>query len=116
MLKILHFYQNIQWKKKKNIVKFNDPENNEIMYLVITERYYFYKRIRCLGGERVLFYNLPTNQNFYYKILNWLDTKKQYESYALYCKNYDNFALQRIVGLQRMIKMLNNPSNVKIFV
>ena len=96
--------------------EFNDKNNRNIMYLVITERYYFYKRIRCLGAKRILFYSLPLNHDFYYQILNWFDTTQQFESYALYCKNYDNLSLQKIVGLNRMIKMLNDSNKIKVFV
>jgi len=104
-------------EERKSRRAFNDGSNEDALYLVITERYYFYNRIRCHGAQRVLFYNLPTNHEYYYEILNWFDTKQQYESYALYCKHIDNLALQRIVGAKRMLKMLNNKqSHRQIFV
>eukprot|EP01083_Nonionella_stella_P064696 168887_1 len=96
--------------------EFRDEANQNVMYLVITERYYFYKRIKCDGAHCVVFYSLPQNKEYYYHILNWFDTKKQYQSYALYAKNYDNLALQRIVGLKRMIKMLHHKNKNQVFV
>ena len=88
--------------------------NSETSYLVITERYYFYNRLRCSGAQRIIFYGLPDHCQYYVDVLNWMSTQQQFECYTLYCK-YDCLALERIVGTQRMVKMLTNVNDVQIF-
>lgn len=95
--------------------QFGDQTNEQVMYLVMTERHYFYQRIRYMGAHRVVFYSLPMHKEYYVEILNWLDTTRRHEVYALYCKRLDNLALQRIVGIMRMARMLGHENQMQVF-
>ncbi len=80
----------------------------------MTERFHFYERIPCKGASRVVFYGLPQHPEYYSDVLNWLSLKTQSEAIALFCA-LDSFALERIVGTQRMCRMLKAKNPVQVF-
>ncbi len=65
-LRLRNLYKNVENIKflskytiKSNEIKYRRGFGNEndqnIMYLVMTERYYFYKKLKCKSAQRVLF-------------------------------------------------------------
>ncbi|TIA91539.1 hypothetical protein E3P81_02004 [Wallemia ichthyophaga] len=76
---------------------------NEVSFLLLTERFHFFRRYRIRGALTSFFYSLPDHAAFYPEIVNMgLDESKgidesDLQSIALY-SNSDFLKLQRIVG------------------
>eukprot|EP00465_Bigelowiella_longifila_P004768 CAMPEP_0185262624 /NCGR_PEP_ID=MMETSP1359-20130426/10725_1 /TAXON_ID=552665 /ORGANISM="Bigelowiella longifila, Strain CCMP242" /LENGTH=158 /DNA_ID=CAMNT_0027849621 /DNA_START=348 /DNA_END=824 /DNA_ORIENTATION=+ len=93
----------------------------DVQYLLMTERFYFFKRYRIRGAHHCIFYAPPEHCDFYYEVLNLLqptgggllDSSFSALSAAwsdnmcaiLYTK-YDVLSLARIVGEQRAQRMV----------
>ena len=105
-------------KDEKHIKSAFFSKSTECMFLITSERYYFYQRLPLHGAQRVVFYDLPMHPSYFVDVLNWLDSSKHraqaYQCHILYSK-YDAFALERIVGTQRMQKMIQSKEDTHIF-
>ncbi|KAJ7071995.1 digestive organ expansion factor [Mycena amicta] len=73
-------------------------------FLLISERFHFYKRYKIRGVRNLIFYGPPSNPQFYTELLSWpfLDDgvdASDVTCRVLYCK-YDWFPLERIAGTE----------------
>ncbi|KAF7321881.1 DUF1253-domain-containing protein [Mycena kentingensis (nom. inval.)] len=71
-------------------------------FLLVSERFHFYKRYKIRGVRNLVFYGPPSNSQFYSELLSWpfLEDGVGAEDVTcrlLYCK-YDWFQLERIAG------------------
>ena len=79
-------------------------------YLLVTERFYFFRRYKFRGIKNLVFYAPPVNALFYQELVNLIDSVEG-SCLLLYISPYDQLAVQRIVGASRCKKMLSSPKN-----
>jgi U3 small nucleolar RNA-associated protein 25 len=85
-------------------------------YLLITERFHFFRRYRLRGINHLIFYGVPDNPVFYPEFINMVMAPQSTDEASntgefntmimIIYGQYDALALERIVGTQRLQKML----------
>ncbi|XP_016047212.2 U3 small nucleolar RNA-associated protein 25 homolog [Erinaceus europaeus] len=92
----------------------------EKQFLLLTERFHFYKRYTIKGVRNLIFYELPTYAHFYSEICNMLRAAGGGEEAAWTCtvlySRYDAQRLAATVGVERAAQMLQSKKNVHLFV
>ncbi|CAI9592286.1 unnamed protein product [Staurois parvus] len=92
----------------------------ERQFLLVTERFHFYKRYTLKGIRNLIFYELPTFPHFYSEICNMMKAWKQGEEATWTCtvlySKYDAQRLAAVVGAERAAQMLQSKKNVHLFV
>ncbi|CAH2254604.1 digestive organ expansion factor homolog [Pelobates cultripes] len=92
----------------------------EKQFLLVTERFHFYKRYTLKGIRNLIFYELPTYPHFYSEVCNMMKSWKQGEEATLTCtvlySKYDAQRLAAVVGAERTAQMLQSKKNVHLFV
>eukprot|EP00127_Corallochytrium_limacisporum_P005529 Clim_evm46s207 gene=Clim_evmTU46s207 len=69
----------------------------EERYVLMSERFHFFKRYRIKGIKHLIFYSLPENPQFYAELLNMIQSGTQALCMVLYCP-HDLMKLERIIG------------------
>eukprot|EP00075_Anas_platyrhynchos_P019540 XP_027308793.1 digestive organ expansion factor homolog [Anas platyrhynchos] len=92
----------------------------EKQFLLLTERFHFYKRYTIKGIRNLIFYELPTYSHFYSEICNMMKATDSgvdatWTCTVLYSK-YDAQKLAAVVGIDRTAQMLQSKKNVHLFV
>lgn len=82
-------------------------------FLLITERFHFYKRYKIRNIQHLFFYSLPEFPFVYQDFMNMVESGAS-SAVALYSK-FDLLKLERIVGRSRMSKLLTSSRNTFIF-
>ncbi|XP_077341839.1 U3 small nucleolar RNA-associated protein 25 homolog [Lithobates pipiens] len=89
-------------------------------FLLVTERFHFYKRYTLKGIRNLIFYELPTYPHFYSEVCNMMKAWKQGEEATWTCtvlySKYDAQRLAAVVGAERAAQMLQSKKNVHLFV
>nr|XP_020650267.1 digestive organ expansion factor homolog [Pogona vitticeps] len=89
-------------------------------FLILTERFHFYKRYSIRGIRNLIFYELPTYPHFYSEVCNMMKLAGGGEEATLTCtvfySKYDAQKLAAVVGVERAAQMLQSPKNVHLFV
>ncbi|XP_003800552.1 digestive organ expansion factor homolog [Otolemur garnettii] len=92
----------------------------EKQFLLLTERFHFYKRYTIKGIRNLIFYELPTYPHFYSEICNMLRATNKGEEATWTCtvlySKYDAQRLAAVVGVERAAQMLQSKKNVHLFV
>jgi U3 small nucleolar RNA-associated protein 25 len=95
--------------------------HKRVHFLLVTERFHFYKRYRIRGANHVIFYDLPNYAEFYSNFCNYIpDIKRKsnvlesFSATAIYSK-FDALKLCSIVGQQRAQHMVNSDKKVHMF-
>ncbi|KAM6459656.1 U3 small nucleolar RNA-associated protein 25 homolog isoform 3-T3 [Liasis olivaceus] len=92
----------------------------EKQFLIITERFHFYKRYSIRGIRNLIFYELPTYPHFYSEVCNMVKLAGMEEEATLTCtafySKYDAQKLAAVVGVERAAQMLQSSKNVHLFV
>ncbi|XP_065911888.1 U3 small nucleolar RNA-associated protein 25 homolog [Dysidea avara] len=71
-------------------------------FILLTERMYFFQRIRIRGVHHIIFYSLPQNAEFYSEMLNHIDPQvTSSPSCTVIYSQYEALQLARIVGSRR---------------
>ncbi|KAI8810126.1 digestive organ expansion factor-like protein [Cladochytrium replicatum] len=91
-------------------------------FMLLTERFHFFRRYRVRGIQHIFFYGLPENAHFYPELVHLLsDTRDRDQSKlssptitALFTR-YDRLVLERIVGTKRMVRMCEGDKEVFMF-
>ena len=95
--------------------------------LLLTERFYFYRRIRIRGARRVLFYGPPTVSHFYSEICNAVVSYAATPAAAATFSSsapatvttlftrWDRLSLERVVGSTRVEKMCDESNTRSSF-
>ncbi|EJD03205.1 digestive organ expansion factor [Fomitiporia mediterranea MF3/22] len=81
-------------------------------FLLISERFHFFRRYKLRGIRNLIFYGLPDHTQFYTELLSFpfLDDGVEASDVtcrALFCK-YDWMRLERIAGTEGALKLLRN--------
>ncbi|NWX85788.1 DIEXF factor, partial [Nothoprocta pentlandii] len=92
----------------------------EKQFLLLTERFHFYKRYTIKGIKNLIFYELPTYPHFYSEICNMMKATDSgvdatWTCTVLYSK-YDAQKLAAVVGIDRTAQMLQSKKNVHLFI
>lgn len=82
--------------------------------MLMTERFYFFRRPKARGIHNLVFYGLPENAQFYPEMLNLLQGDPV--SCAVLFSKYDRFKLERIVGSERCSRMISSDQPTFMFV
>ncbi|XP_077013807.1 U3 small nucleolar RNA-associated protein 25 homolog isoform X2 [Tamandua tetradactyla] len=92
----------------------------EKQFLLLTERFHFYKRYTIKGIRNLIFYELPTYPHFYSEICNMLKATNRGEEATWTCtvlySKYDAQRLAAVVGVERAAQMLQSNKNVHLFI
>ncbi|XP_070590595.1 U3 small nucleolar RNA-associated protein 25 homolog [Erythrolamprus reginae] len=95
-------------------------QSGEKQFLIITERFHFYKRYSIRGVRNLIFYELPTYPHFYSEICNMVKLAGMEGEATLTCtafySKYDVQKLAAVVGVERAAQMLQSSKNVHLFV
>jgi len=86
-------------------------------FLLLTERFHFYRRYLIKGIRNLVFYQLPTYSHFYSEFANMIQDSTEYSITAtvMYCQ-LDALRLTGVVGYQRAKKMLAAKNSVHMLV
>lgn len=99
-------------QQRRALGQFSDLERP---VLLVTERFYFFKRYFVKMAEVMVFYAPPSFPDYYASLTNRLvATSPNACAMTLYCR-YDSHELNRIVGSQRVAQLLERPSAVFSF-
>lgn len=92
----------------------------EKQFLLLTERFHFYKRYTIKGIRNLIFYELPTYPHFYSEVCNMLRATNRGEEATWTCtvlySKYDAQRLAAVVGVERAAQMLQSKKNVHLFI
>jgi len=101
--------------------------HGEKRFLLITERFYFYKRVRIRNVHNIVFYSLPEHHFFYTDLLNSLnaeggDTHRLNSSgttgnntCVVLFSRYDALELERVVGSKLCKTLLTSQKRTHMF-
>mmetsp|Transcript_15857 Transcript_15857/g.25109 ORF Transcript_15857/g.25109 Transcript_15857/m.25109 type:complete len:234 (+) Transcript_15857:93-794(+) len=88
--------------------------HGEVQYLLTTERFTFYKRLKLRGARHILFYAPPENPAFYHEAVNLLNPTSSGASawgdnvcVTLFTK-YDALRIVRLVGETRAQRLIGH--------
>ncbi|KAF8510559.1 digestive organ expansion factor [Hysterangium stoloniferum] len=86
--------------------------NGKKRFLLVSERFHFFRRYRIRGIRNVMFYSLPDHPQFYTELLSYpfLDEDVQASDITckvLYCK-YDLLRLERIAGSEAAARLVRD--------
>lgn len=117
----LNFGQICEYSKTGKIARARDMFfHGDAHFLLYTERYHFYNRIRVKGIRHLIFYAPPSFPHFYSEMCNFLQDVYQNKKSGcssnmtvtmIYCK-YDMFPLSAIVGSERATQMVKSEKAV----
>ncbi|KAJ3234014.1 rRNA-binding ribosome biosynthesis protein utp25 [Chytriomyces hyalinus] len=80
--------------------------HGKISILLMTERFHFFRRYKIRGCKHVVFYQLPEYAQFYAELLNGMDVGMESRCSVVYSV-YDKFRMERVVGSDRVKKMMD---------
>ncbi|XP_034940883.1 digestive organ expansion factor homolog [Chelonus insularis] len=111
----LNFVQICEYSKDNKIARARDMFfHGSAHFLLYSERFHFFRRIRIKGIKHIIFYAPPLFPNFYTELCNFMfefdpnslaKSKSNMTISTLYCK-YDAMYLSAVVGTDRFTKMI----------
>ncbi|XP_065606711.1 U3 small nucleolar RNA-associated protein 25 homolog [Cyrtonyx montezumae] len=117
----LNFTHICEYSKKASVCRARRAFlKGEKQFLLLTERFHFYKRYTIKGIRNLIFYELPTYSHFYNEICNMMKATDSgadatWTCTVLYSK-YDAQKLAAVVGIDRTAQMLQSKKSVHLFV
>lgn len=100
-------------EQRKALGQFSALERN---VLLVTERFYFFKRYFVKHAEALVYYSPPLFPTFYSDLVNRLSASSPNAAVLCsYCK-YDAIELERIVGTTRVRMITTKPNDAYMFV
>lgn len=79
-------------------------------YLLVTERFHFFRRYNVRGAKNLVFYSPPTYAPFFEDFVCHVG-EHDGNCTLLYVHPFDQMAMQRIVGAKKFQKMQKSPKN-----
>lgn len=92
--------------------------NSSRHFLLYTERFHFFHRIKMRGIHHIIFYQPPNYPHFYSELCNMMqspDEASDVTCRVLYSK-YDNQRISRIVGSRRAAQMMSSAKDVHMLI
>lgn len=115
------FVQICEYSKEGKVARARDMFfHSDAHFLLYSERFHFFRRIRVKGIRHIIFYSLPTIPHFYSEICNLMQEANQNPKAgsesnmtvtSIYCK-YDVLSLAAIVGTEKASKMITSEKSV----
>lgn len=120
------FVQVCEYSKDEKIARARDKFfHGESHFLLYSERFHHFRRIRLKGVRHIIFYQPPTIPHFYPELCNFMlesnQNKKSNKNLSemsvtiIYCK-YDLIYLNSIVGTDRTSIMFNSEKSTHMFI
>ncbi|XP_078036154.1 U3 small nucleolar RNA-associated protein 25 homolog [Augochlora pura] len=119
------FVQICEYTKDSKVARARDMfYHSDAHFLLYSERFHFFRRIRVKGIRHIIFYAPPTFPEFYSEVCNLMQEFNQNPRAGsdsnmtvtvLYCK-YDIMQLSAIVGTERAKRMLGSEKSVHMLV
>ncbi|XP_076234482.1 U3 small nucleolar RNA-associated protein 25 homolog [Calliopsis andreniformis] len=116
-----NFVQICEYTKNAKIARARDMFfHSDAHFLLYSERFHFFRRIRMKGIRHIIFYAPPTFPGFYSEMCNLMQEANQNPRAGsesnmtvtvLYCK-YDVMQLSAIVGTERANKMFRSEKSI----
>uniref|UniRef100_A0A1B6LTA9 U3 small nucleolar RNA-associated protein 25 homolog n=2 Tax=Graphocephala atropunctata TaxID=36148 RepID=A0A1B6LTA9_9HEMI len=116
----ISFVQICEYSKDGKVARARDMFfHSSAHFLLYSERFHFFRRIRLKGIRHIIFYQPPTIPHFYSEMCNLMQGDRQTEEGSLsvtvlYTK-YDSAQLAAIVGSDRVARMLASDRSVHMF-
>jgi U3 small nucleolar RNA-associated protein 25 len=88
--------------------------HGKVSFLLVTERFHYFRRYRIRGAKNIVFYGLPANAQFYSELINQMEDTQESAVMALFSK-YDRPRLERIIGTKRVDKMVKGVKDSYMF-
>ncbi|KAJ8674514.1 hypothetical protein QAD02_005776 [Eretmocerus hayati] len=117
----LSFVQICEYTKNAKVARARDMFfHSDAHFLLYTERFHFFRRIRIKGIRHIIFYAPPTFPNLYSELCNFMQESYQNPKSGspsnmtvttVYCK-YDILPLSNIVGGERASRMMSSEKTV----
>jgi U3 small nucleolar RNA-associated protein 25 len=117
----LNFVQICEYSQNAKIARARDMFfHSDAHFMLYTERFHFFRRIRVKGIRHIIFYTLPIYSHFYSELCNLMQEAYQNQKAGsssnmtvttIYCK-YDLLQLSAIVGSERANKMVISDKTV----
>ncbi|XP_011405161.2 PREDICTED: digestive organ expansion factor homolog [Amphimedon queenslandica] len=76
-------------------------------FLLVTERFHFFRRYHIKGIHHLVFYSLPNYCEFYSELVNQMECVDDNKVLALYSR-YDALSIQRIIGTSRAPELISS--------
>ncbi|KAB0804514.1 hypothetical protein PPYR_01484 [Photinus pyralis] len=121
----ISFVQVCEYSKEGKVARARDMFfHGDAHFMLYTERYHFFNRVRVKGIRHLVFYQPPTFPNFYYEMCNLMQEANMNSKIGsnsnmtvtiLYSK-YDHNQIAEIVGTERGLKMIQSDRNVHMLV
>ncbi|KAK5969784.1 Digestive organ expansion factor [Trichostrongylus colubriformis] len=85
--------------------------------VLVTERYYYFKRKALKGMAKIVFYQLPSHPDLYSEFINMAncESANRFSSVLFYCK-YDRIRLQNTFGTDLANSILSSSKVVQVIV
>ncbi|XP_018328902.1 digestive organ expansion factor homolog isoform X1 [Agrilus planipennis] len=119
------FVQICEYSKEGKVARARDMFfHGDAHFLLYTERFHFFNRIRVKGIRHLIFYSPPNVPHFYYEMCNLMQESNMNKKIGsmsnmtvtvLYSK-YDINQLSAIVGTDRAVRMIESERNVHMLV
>ncbi|XP_044743572.1 U3 small nucleolar RNA-associated protein 25 homolog [Chrysoperla carnea] len=119
----LSFVQICEYSKEAKIARARDKFfHGEAHFMLYSERFHHFRRIRLKGIRHIIFYQPPSIPHFYSELCNFMVNSNQKRKLSLsdmtvsvvYCK-YDVIYLNNIVGSDRATRMISSERNTYMF-
>lgn len=117
----VNFVQICEYSKEGKVARARDMfYHGDAHFLLYTERYHFFNRIRVKGIRHIVFYQPPMFAHFYNEMCNLMQEGNMNRKVGnsanmtvtiLYCK-YDQHQISGLVGTERATTMLHSDRNV----
>ncbi|KAI4492717.1 hypothetical protein M0804_002508 [Polistes exclamans] len=117
----INFVQISDYSREAKVARARDMFfHSDAHFLLYSERFHFYNRIRIKGIRHIIFYSLPTIPHFYNEICNFMQesyqnpkagSKNNMSITSIYSK-YDSYKLSAIVGTERANQMITSEKTV----
>ncbi|XP_046658688.1 U3 small nucleolar RNA-associated protein 25 homolog [Homalodisca vitripennis] len=115
------FVQICEYSKDAKIARARDMFfHSSAHFLLYSERFHFFRRIRLKGIRHIIFYQPPTIPHFYSELCNLMQGDRQTTeegslSVTVLYTRYDSAQLAAIVGSDRVARMLASDRSVHMF-
>eukprot|EP01061_Rhynchopus_euleeides_P005784 TRINITY_DN14947_c3_g1_i2.p1 TRINITY_DN14947_c3_g1~~TRINITY_DN14947_c3_g1_i2.p1 ORF type:complete len:603 (+),score=223.43 TRINITY_DN14947_c3_g1_i2:58-1809(+) len=93
------------------IKEFNERKRS---FLLMTERFYFFRRYVLSTAKSIIFYQLPQCTHFYHELVNSIRTDESPTVLTLFCK-YDAYQAVRVVGTERFKRLQTSDGATHMF-
>lgn len=120
----LSFVQICEYSKDAKVARARDMfYHSDAHFVVYSERFHFFRRIRVKGIRHVIFFAPPTFPHFYSEMCNLMQEANQNPNsgsdsnmtVTLIYSKYDALKLSGIVGTEKAAKMISSTQDVHMF-